>query len=120
MGLTVIPGKTVSHSFAKELLAGFAGGEVDKLAETHGELAYPPSHELHLIKIPGMNEYDTLRAHHQAKENAKDLYDSHYGGNDDYNPNQQGPPQNLGYRGEGRYGGDGGYGGGYGGGDSGY
>jgi len=30
-------GKPVSHAFAKELLAGFAGGEVDKLAETHGE-----------------------------------------------------------------------------------
>ena len=30
-------GKPVSHQFAKELLAGFAGGEVDKLAETHGE-----------------------------------------------------------------------------------
>ena len=69
-----------------------------------------------------MNEYDKLRAHHQAKENARDLYDQHYGGYDDYNPDQQGPPQNLGYRGEGRYGG-GGYGGGQGGGyggDSGY
>ncbi len=76
----------------------------------------------------GMNEYDTMRAHHQAKENAQNLYDQHYGGNDDYNPNQQGPPQNLGYRNEGRYGGgnggygggDSGYGGGRGGGDSGY
>ena len=29
-------GKPVSHQFAKELLAGFAGGEIDKLAETHG------------------------------------------------------------------------------------
>ena len=34
--LTTIPGKPVSHSFAKELLAGFVGGEVDKLAETKG------------------------------------------------------------------------------------
>lgn len=71
-----------------------------------------------------MNEYDKMRAHHQAKERAHDLYDQHYGGNDDYNPNQQGPPRNLGYRGEGRYGGgdsgyEGGRGGGYGG-DSGY
>jgi len=29
-------GKPVSHQFAKELLAGFAGAEVDKLAETKG------------------------------------------------------------------------------------
>ena len=34
--LTIITGKPVSHAFAKELLAGFAGGEVDKLAETKG------------------------------------------------------------------------------------
>ncbi|WP_139161837.1 DUF3759 domain-containing protein, partial [Acinetobacter baumannii] len=30
-------GKPVSHAFAKELLAGFAAAEVDKLAETKGE-----------------------------------------------------------------------------------
>lgn len=29
-------GKTVNHQFAKELLAGFAGAEADKLAETKG------------------------------------------------------------------------------------
>jgi hypothetical protein len=29
-------GKSVSHGFAKELLAGIAGGEVDKLFETKG------------------------------------------------------------------------------------
>ena len=70
-----------------------------------------------------MNEVDKMRAHHQAKERSSDLYDQHYGNNDDYNPSQQNPPQNLGYRGEGRYGGgggDSGYGGGQGGGDSGY
>lgn len=76
-----------------------------------------------------MNEYDTLRAHHQAKERSHELYDQHYGSNNGYDPNQQGPPQQFGYRGEGRYGGNqGGYGGnqgGYGGnqgsgGDSGY
>lgn len=33
-------GKTVNHAFAKELLAGFVGGEVDKLAETKGEDAW--------------------------------------------------------------------------------
>ena len=26
----------MNHAFAKELLAGFVGGEVDKLAETKG------------------------------------------------------------------------------------
>ena len=34
-------GKPVSHQFAKELLAGFAGGEIDKLAETHGTGSNP-------------------------------------------------------------------------------
>jgi len=29
-------GKTVNHAFAKELLVGFAGAEIDKLAETKG------------------------------------------------------------------------------------
>ncbi|KAK4691305.1 hypothetical protein P7C71_g5665, partial [Lecanoromycetidae sp. Uapishka_2] len=95
-------GKPISHQFAKELLAGFAGGEVDKLAETHG-----------------MNEYDKMRAHHQAKERSQELYNQHYGNNDGYDP-QYGPPQHLNYQRGGGY--DGGYnqgGGGYGG-DSGY
>ncbi|KAK0510372.1 hypothetical protein JMJ35_006804 [Cladonia borealis] len=73
-------GKQVDHQFAKELLAGFAGGEIDKLAETHG-----------------MNEYDKLRAHHQAKERSKELYDQHYGNNNGYDPNY-GPPQQLYYQ----------------------
>ena len=30
-------GKVVNHAFAKELLVGFAGAEIDKLAETKGE-----------------------------------------------------------------------------------
>ena len=34
-------GKPVSHAFAKELLAGFVGGEVDKLAETKGTPSSP-------------------------------------------------------------------------------
>lgn len=29
-------GKQVSHQFAKELIAGFAGAEADRLAETKG------------------------------------------------------------------------------------
>ncbi len=64
-----------------------------------------------------MNEYDKMRAHHQAKERAETLYDSHYGGSDGYDPNQQERPQQFGYRKEGRYGGNqGGYGGNQGGG----
>jgi len=74
-------GKTVDHQFAKELLAGFVGGEVDKLVETHG-----------------MNEYDKYEAHKHAKKHAEQFYDQHYIQNeraDMYNPNQYGPPQPL-------------------------
>lgn len=35
-----LTGKPVSHAFAKELLAGFVGGEADKLVETKGEDFY--------------------------------------------------------------------------------
>ncbi|GAB7342972.1 hypothetical protein MBLNU457_g1074t1 [Dothideomycetes sp. NU457] len=71
-------GKPVSHQFAKELLAGFAGAEVDKLAETKG-----------------MDEYDREKAKHQAKRNAEQMYDQHYGDYDQYDPNQYGPPQHI-------------------------
>lgn len=65
-----------------------------------------------------MNEVDKLRAHHQAKEHAENLYDQHYGSRDQYDP-QYDRPQQLGYqRGGGNDGGDSGYG--RGGGDSGY
>ncbi len=91
----------MDHAFAKELLAGFVGGEVDKLAETKG-----------------MDEYDRERAHFQAKENAHNMYDEHYvrgQGADEYNPIQYGAPdrihQSRGYGGGGY--GAGGYGGGY-------
>jgi len=73
----------VDHAFAKEVLAGFVGGEVDKLAETHG-----------------MNEYDKYEAHKHAKESAENMYDQHYvqgQGADQYNPNEYGPPQQLNY-----------------------
>jgi hypothetical protein len=56
--LTILPGKTVDHQFAKELLAGFVGGKVDKLVETHG-----------------MNEYDKYEAHKHAKKHAEQFYD---------------------------------------------
>lgn len=65
-------GKPVSHQFAKELIAGFAGAEVDKLAETKGEDAW-----------------DSFEAKRQAKQNAEALYDQHYGGQDQYDPNAQ-------------------------------
>jgi len=68
-------GKPVSHAFAKELLAGFVGGEVDKLAETKG-----------------MNEYDSYEAKRKAKQQAEGMYDQHYQGMDQYDPNQRDQP----------------------------
>ena len=71
-------GGTVDHQFAKELLAGFAGAEADKYAETYG-----------------LNEAQKLEAHHKAKKNAEQLYDQHYvqgQGADQYDPNRYGPP----------------------------
>ncbi|EME42845.1 hypothetical protein DOTSEDRAFT_72329 [Dothistroma septosporum NZE10] len=70
-------GKPVSHQFAKELLAGFAGAEVDRLAETKGEDAW-----------------DRQKAKREAENRSRDLYDQHYGDQDQYDPNSQ-PPQHL-------------------------
>jgi hypothetical protein len=78
-------GKTVNHAFAKELLMGFAGAEVDKLAETKG-----------------MNEYDRIEARRHAERNAQNMYDDHYGQRDQYDPNQYDPP-NFDYQQGGRY-----------------
>lgn len=71
-------GKPVSHQFAKELLAGIAGAEVDKLAETKG-----------------MDFVDREKAKHQAKKNAESMYDDHYGQFDQYDPSQAPPPERL-------------------------
>ncbi|KAF2651860.1 hypothetical protein K491DRAFT_696093 [Lophiostoma macrostomum CBS 122681] len=74
-------GKPVSHAFAKEVLAGFAGAEVDKLAETKGE-----------------DWFDREKTKRQAQRNAEDLYDQHYNpdqGVDQYDPNQYDQPQRL-------------------------
>ena len=60
-------GQPVNHAFAKELLAGFAGAEVDKLAETKGA-----------------DWVDREKAKHHARENAEHMYDEHYGGYDNY------------------------------------
>ncbi|CAP96575.1 hypothetical protein E8E15_003064 [Penicillium rubens] len=54
-------GKPVSHAFAKELIAGIVGGEVDKLAETKG-----------------MDWVDREKAHHHAKKNAEHMYEERY------------------------------------------
>jgi len=47
---------------AKDLMAGFAAGEADKLVETHGE-----------------NFYDREKLRHDAKEQANSAYDQQYG-----------------------------------------
>jgi hypothetical protein len=57
------------HRFAKELLAGFAGAEVDKLVETKG-----------------LNYLDRERAKSRAEEQAVGLYEQHYGEQDWYDP----------------------------------
>ena len=102
-----ITGVAENHTVAKDLLAGIAAGEVDKLAETKGE-----------------NWYDREKMKRDAQQNANNYYDQQnqggggqgggYGGNQggDYGGNQGG-----GYGGN--QGGDSGYGGNQGG-DSGY
>ncbi|KAI6867950.1 hypothetical protein KC323_g3275 [Hortaea werneckii] len=71
-------GKQINHAFAKELIAGIAGGEVDKLCETKGA-----------------DYIDRERAKHEARRRAEDMYDQHYGQYDEYNPNYQEPPRHL-------------------------
>jgi hypothetical protein len=65
-------GKTVNHALAKELLAGFAGAEADKLAETKG-----------------VDFIHREEAKHQAKKRSEELYDQHYGQDDQYDPNSR-------------------------------
>ncbi|RDW60062.1 hypothetical protein BP5796_11668 [Coleophoma crateriformis] len=74
-------GKPVSHAFAKELLAGLAGAEIDKLAETKGE-----------------DFIDREKAKYHAKQQVEKMYDDHYvngQGADQYDPNQYDAPQVL-------------------------
>ena len=68
-------GEPVSHGFAKELLAGFVGGEVDKLAETKGEDAW-----------------DRHKTKERAQRGAEQMYDDHYGQQDRYDPQQRDAP----------------------------
>ncbi len=51
-------GEPGSHDLAKEMIVGFAGAEVDRLAETKGEDAW-----------------DREKAKRQAEQNSRDLYD---------------------------------------------
>jgi hypothetical protein len=62
-------GQQVSHGFAKEMLAGIVGAEVDKLAETKG-----------------MDEYDRIEAKRHAERSAGNMYDQHYRDADQYDP----------------------------------
>jgi hypothetical protein len=62
-------GKTVNHSFAKEMLMGFAAAEVDKLAETRG-----------------MDFVTKEEAKHRSKKQAEHLYNEQYGSQNDYDP----------------------------------
>lgn len=70
---SVVIGEEVSHSFAKEMIAGFAGAEVDKLAETKGE-----------------DFFDKEKAKYEAKKKSEQLYDQHYGDDENYNPKKKG------------------------------
>jgi len=56
-------GDPANHQTAKELLAGFAGAEVDKLFETRG-----------------LDYLDRDKARAQAQEQAAQLYDERYAG----------------------------------------
>ena len=56
------------------MLAGLAGAEVDKLAETKGE-----------------DFVDREKAKHEAKKNAEKMYDDHYGDQDQYDPSYGAP-----------------------------
>ncbi|TKA83575.1 hypothetical protein B0A55_00412 [Friedmanniomyces simplex] len=71
-------GKPINHQFAKEMLAGIAGGEVDKLCETKGA-----------------DYIDRERAKREASSRTDQMYDQHYGQYDQYDPNQQDPPQHV-------------------------
>lgn len=62
-------GEPVHHAFAKELLAGFAGAEVDKLVETKG-----------------LDYIDREKAKRHAEKQAESLYENQYGDLEQYDP----------------------------------
>ena len=53
--------RAVSHGFAKDVLAGFVGAEVDKLAERKG-----------------LEDWQRHEAKQQARDNAQRMYDEYY------------------------------------------
>lgn len=55
-------GEAVNHGFAKEMLAAFAGAEVDKLIETKG-----------------LDAIDAEKAKHHARQQVNQMYDQQYG-----------------------------------------
>ena len=65
-------GEEVDHGFAKELLAGFAGAGVDRLAETKGA-----------------DFVDKEKAKYEAKKKSEQLYDQQYGNEENYNPKKK-------------------------------
>ncbi|KAI1928280.1 Glutathione synthetase [Ophidiomyces ophidiicola] len=74
-------GKPVSHAFAKELLVGFVGGEVDKMAQKRH-----------------MSAEQKDEAKQYAQGNAESLYDEHYvqeQGAQQYDPNQYRAPSHF-------------------------
>lgn len=71
-------GAEVSHAFAKEAIAAIAGVEVDRLAETKGA-----------------DWVDKERAKRDAKKKSGELYDQHYGGDENYNPEKKHPHRKL-------------------------
>ena len=82
-------GVAENHTVAKDLLAGFAGAEADRLVETKGE-----------------DFYDREKMKRDAQNNASNYYDQQYqgGGDSGYGGNQGG---DSGYGGN--QGGDSGY-----------
>jgi hypothetical protein len=64
-----LSGEPVKHQFAKELLAGIAGAEVDKLVETKG-----------------LDYIDREKAKRHAERQAEHLYNEQYGNRERYDP----------------------------------
>ncbi|KAF3933011.1 hypothetical protein ABW20_dc0105304 [Dactylellina cionopaga] len=77
-------GQEVSHAKAKEFLGALAAAEADKLFESKGLDKY--------------DEFNRDHAKKQASDQAKELYDQHYGGYDKYNPSIPPPRQVDDYR----------------------
>lgn len=74
-------GQEVSHSFAKEAIAGIAGAEIDKLVETKG-----------------LDYIDSERAKREASEQIDRHYDNNYNnGGDNWTPDNNSPYGNNNY-----------------------